>query len=307
MSDTGTEVVKVEPKPNIQTGEHGLKLTTFDEMWRFSVAIAKTTFCPKDFQGKAENCFVAIQYGMELGLTPMAAVRSIAVINGRPSIYGDALLAVCKGSPIFDHSVFEELESGTGDDLGWTCRAARIGGKPVERRFTTRDAKNAKLWGKTTTWTFYPSRMIQMRARGFALRDCFPDLLSGMISSEEAQDHPTPEDSTNRIEAARAAMTLPEPNESAKTTDPTGTPLREKPEKVVESAGRALDKDAEARELMAKKIGKRAEIMVMFNALNTDPQRRVLDNCSLHTIDGIEAIGSLDGLQEVVDVIQNEL
>ncbi len=55
---------------------------------------------------------------------------------------------------------------------------------------THKDAKRAGLWGKGGPWTAYPKRMLQMRARGFALRDAFPDVLKGMISVEEAQDYP---------------------------------------------------------------------------------------------------------------------
>jgi hypothetical protein len=35
--------------------------------------------------------------------------------------------------------------------------------------------------------------MLQMRARGFALRDAFPDVLKGLITAEEAQDMPVEE------------------------------------------------------------------------------------------------------------------
>jgi hypothetical protein len=32
--------------------------------------------------------------------------------------------------------------------------------------------------------------MLAMRARGFAIRDCFADVLKGLITAEEAQDYP---------------------------------------------------------------------------------------------------------------------
>ena len=54
------------------------------------------------------------------------------------------------------------------------------------------DAKRAGLAGKSGPWTQYPRRMLQMRARGFALRDAFPDLLRGLVTAEEAMDYPTP-------------------------------------------------------------------------------------------------------------------
>jgi predicted ATPase len=53
------------------------------------------------------------------------------------------------------------------------------------------DAKKAGLWGKTGPWSQYSKRMLQLRARGFALRDAFPDVLKGLVTAEEAQDYPT--------------------------------------------------------------------------------------------------------------------
>jgi hypothetical protein len=61
----------------------------------------------------------------------------------------------------------------------------------TEATFSVADAKRAKLWGKSGPWTQYPKRMLAMRARGFAIRDAFPDAMRGMITAEEAQDYPT--------------------------------------------------------------------------------------------------------------------
>jgi hypothetical protein len=60
----------------------------------------------------------------------------------------------------------------------------------VVAKFSVEDAKRAGLWGKQGPWSAYPKRMMQMRARGFALRDAFPDVLKGLITAEEAQDYP---------------------------------------------------------------------------------------------------------------------
>ncbi len=328
-----TEVTKVEAKPLIRSGERGLKLTTFDEMWRYSAMVATSDFCPKEFKGKPADCMIAIQYGMELGLSIMSSVRSIAVINGKPSIYGDALLAVCKGSPVFDHAVFAETESGKGDEWGWTCCVGRIGGRPSSRRFTVADARTAKLWGKTGPWTFYPGRMLQMRARAFALRDCFADLLSGVISREEAQDYPTPAPSgstttpgeaVTTLAAATAAMTLPEPaieqvdmsagvehikdaaarvakNLAGGVAD---TP-QEKPESdttpVAESVG-APPADSTGVETM-ELLQLRHNVKKAFGSLPAAKQKKLLGNCSMKAIDDVDGIESAAELQQIRDAI----
>jgi len=172
------------------TPARGLALASFDDAFRFSKMVAASEFAPKDFRGKPESCLLAIQHGSEIGLSPMQSLQNIACINGRPAIWGDAALAVAMASPVCE-SVTETID-GEGDNMVATCTAKRRGyEKPTVVRFTVADAKKAGLWGKSGPWTQYPRRMLQLRARGFALRDAFPDVLKGLVTAEEAQDYPT--------------------------------------------------------------------------------------------------------------------
>jgi hypothetical protein len=112
-------------------------------------------------------------------------MQNIAVINGRPSLWGDALLALCKASPVCEY-ILEECDGQVA-----VCTAKRRGDPaPVVREFSMEDAKRAGLAGKQGPWTQYPKRMLQMRARGYCLRDAFPDVLKGMAVAEEEQDKP---------------------------------------------------------------------------------------------------------------------
>lgn len=174
-----------------QAHARGLALQTMADAMKFGEMVANSDFAPKDFRGKPASCVLAIQAGAEIGLSPMQALQSIAVVNGRPSIFGDAALAVVKASPVCEY-VTESVD-GDGEQLVATCTAKRRGyPQPTVVKFTVADAKKAGLWGKPGPWTQYPRRMLQMRARGFALRDAFPDCLRGIITAEEAQDCPTP-------------------------------------------------------------------------------------------------------------------
>ena len=60
------------------------------------------------------------------------------------------------------------------------------------------DAKKAGLWGKQGPWSQYPNRMLLMRARTYAYRDCFPDRMRGMLTAEEAHDMPKQEKNVTR-------------------------------------------------------------------------------------------------------------
>ena len=159
-----------------------------DEAMRFADMLAGSSIVPKDYIGKPGNCLVAIQWGMELGLQPMQAMQSIAVINGRPSLWGDAMLALVKAHPAFEW-IKEECDGNVA-----TCTIKRRGEPEVMQSFSLEEAKRAGLTGKQGPWTQYPKRMLQMRARGFALRDAFPDALRGVVSAEEARDTPTERD-----------------------------------------------------------------------------------------------------------------
>jgi hypothetical protein len=118
----------------------------------------------------------------------MQSLQNIAVVNGRPTVWGDAVVGLCRQSPVCKDIV--ETFTGEGDKMIATCTAIRVGAEPVARSFSVEDAKKAGLWGKAGPWQQYPKRMLQMRARGFAVRDAFPDVLRGLITAEEAADIP---------------------------------------------------------------------------------------------------------------------
>jgi hypothetical protein len=155
----------------------------------FSNMLSKSTMVPKAYQNKPEDVLVAVQWGYELGLAPLQALQNIATINGKPSVYGDAAMALVQNSPVCE-DVKEYFEGeGTSNPIA-VCVAKRKNRTEVISKYSVEDAKRAGLWNKQGPWTQYPKRMLQMRARGFALRDAFPDVLKGLITVEEAQDYP---------------------------------------------------------------------------------------------------------------------
>jgi hypothetical protein len=185
------------------------------EAMEFSKIIAESDLVPKDYKGKPGNVLVAVQMGLELGLPPLQAIQGIAVINGRPSLWGDALLALVRASPHFESIDEEQTETEA------VCRVKRRGEAAITRSFSVTDATKARLSNKEGPWQQYPRRMLQMRARAFALRDAFADVLKGVAMAEEAQDIPdrsrdiegtTVDDLNNRLRAladSRASENAP--------------------------------------------------------------------------------------------------
>jgi hypothetical protein len=203
------------------TPTRGLALATFDDAFRFAAMVAKSDFAPKDFRGKPESCLLAIQHGSEIGLSPMQSLQNIACINGRPAIWGDAALALCLASPVCDG--IHELIEGDGDNMTAVCQTSRKGKDAnVVGRFSVADAKRAGLWGKSGPWTQYPKRMLQLRARGFALRDAFPDVLKGLVTAEEAQDYPANEPAKEAAKPATPSVVKVTPVAPVVPEDPMG-------------------------------------------------------------------------------------
>ena len=173
----------------LSTNNRGFAPANLTEAIQFSDLLASSSIVPKAYQGKPQDILVCVQWGYEMGLAPMQALQNIAVINGKPSVYGDAAMALVHASPVCE-DVEEFFENEGSPNPIAVCIAKRKGRKPVIVKFSVEDAKRAGLWGKQGPWSAYPKRMMQMRARGFALRDAFPDVLKGMITAEEAQDYP---------------------------------------------------------------------------------------------------------------------
>jgi hypothetical protein len=178
-----TTQVAVANKGAVST--FNLNPRNFDEAWRLADILADSELVPKDFRGKPGNCLVAIQWGAEVGLGALQSVQNIAVINGRPAMWGDALIALARASPLCEFII--ETDDGTTA----SCRVKRRGEPEQVRTFSVDDAKGAGLHGKQGPWQQYPKRMRQMRARAFALRDVFPDVLKGIPMAEETMDTPT--------------------------------------------------------------------------------------------------------------------
>ncbi|TVP04770.1 transcriptional regulator [Shewanella algae] len=187
--------------PTVQPARF-LTPSNYQEAWQISEMLAQSEMVPKDYRGKPADILIAMAMGSELGFQPLQSIQNIAVINGRPSVWGDAFRAMIVGSPDlvdlkewFDENtrtahchIKRRLSSGT---------VAEFNGA-----FSEQDAKTANLWGKQGPWTQYPRRQQQWRALGFAGRDAYADRLRGIWIDAEAQDLP-PEKEINPKEFAK--------------------------------------------------------------------------------------------------------
>jgi len=161
----------------------GIIPTSVEEVFRIATAISKSGMAPRGME-KPESLTVAIMHGLEVGLPPMMAVQKISVINGRPTLWGDAVPALLLSRGFKLHETVEIGPAGMCAE----CTVTRPDGTITTRTFSEADAKKAGLWNKAGPWQQYPQRMLAMRARAFAARDGAADALSGLYVSEEMQD-----------------------------------------------------------------------------------------------------------------------
>lgn len=198
------KVHELQPR---QSSSFSLTPSTLDEAMKFSGMIADSDICPKDFKGKAGNVLVAVQMGAELGIPPLQALQNIAVINGRPSVWGDSLPALARNHPKFEY-IDETFDDRT---MTATCKIKRRGEPEQVYTFSQTDAQQAGLWGKQGPWQTYPKRMLKMRARAWAIRDVFADALKGLQVAEEVMDYREPRDMGNaeRADKTQEPAALP--------------------------------------------------------------------------------------------------
>lgn len=210
LSPKETDIMQANGETAVRSSiSISLQLQTLQEIREFCDILSTTDMIPKGYKGKPDDILVAILHGQEVGLPHLQALQSIAVVNGIPSIYGDAALAMVRASgKLEDFDEWIEVDGARQEGpfpilkdadenkkIVAFCKSKRHG--MSRERITTYsvdDAKRAKLWekkganGYETPWCTVPQRMLMWRARGWNLRDQFGDVLKGLAIYEEAMD-----------------------------------------------------------------------------------------------------------------------
>lgn len=142
--------------------------------------LAPSTILPVAYRGNAANAFVAAETGAALGLEPLQALASIAVINGRATLSSDLMAAVIRRAGHTLRIVENSPESVT---------ATLIRADDKKFEFTViwdKDkAVKAGLWGQKGPWSQYPTQMLRARAITEVARQGASEALMGMIYSPE--------------------------------------------------------------------------------------------------------------------------
>jgi len=161
---------------------------SLSELIRYAEFVVASDCVPRGKKGKLPHpadIVIAVQMGATVGLNCGQSIQNICVINGHANIWGDALIALCLAHPDCIDILEDDLKTIEQNEAA-TCIAKRNGRQDKTCTYTKADAERATLWGKVGPWTANPWRMLQMRARGFACRDQFPDAIRGLGITEVA-------------------------------------------------------------------------------------------------------------------------
>lgn len=212
-----------------------LQPRTLGEAVELAKIMAASEMVPKEYVGKPGDILVAVQHGAELGMPALQSLQSICVINRRPCLWGDAVLALVRNSGKLQF-IMERTASESWEVKQGSCTVQRVGDpEPVTRTFSYAEAENAGLvarakgQGGNGTWITYPGRMLQMRARSWALRDVFPDVLKGLRVREEEEDVPKDAEvigisSVDVLKRLRERETAPKPSNPPPAANPAAEP-----------------------------------------------------------------------------------
>lgn len=237
---------------------------------RFAHHAAEARFFGWDSQEKA---LMVLARGMELGLPPAAALCSMHVIGGKPTLSAAAKVAIVKSRRDVCE-FFREVES---TDEHATFETKRVGDPPVRETWTLEDAKRAELLGNKM-WAKYPRNMLRARASAALADKVYQDLFMGLLSTEEARDieeqeqraaYPeTREERPADPPAIRANVTIATPP-AAPTQAPAADPIADLVAKFERAATKAEVQSlcSEATKLkLAEGSPDRAKLLQAYNA-----------------------------------------
>jgi hypothetical protein len=162
---------------------------SLDEALELAGLVAKSNLVPNALR-RAEDAFIVLATGHELGLSPMQSLRGIHVIEGRPRLAADLMVALCLRRP--DICRYFKLVKSTHDEA--TYETLRVGhGEPTQFTYTIDMAKQAGLLDKgrdeqaraQNNWRRNPAAMLRARASSSLAQAVYQDIVFGLDTDEE--------------------------------------------------------------------------------------------------------------------------
>lgn len=174
--------IPVPPPTDRIAGIQPFQPSTFKEVIDLAAVLSQAAIIPSALRGKPNDVAAIVLHGASLGIDAMSAIRSMHIIEGKPTLSADLMVGLAKRSPVCEH--FTLVES---TDLIATYETKRRGDpRSVKMSFTIEQARAANLLGKSI-WKAYPAAMLRARAASALARAVYPDIFAGVYDPDELE------------------------------------------------------------------------------------------------------------------------
>lgn len=165
--------------------------SNFETAWRMGKLLAASTMVPAQYQGKPENCIVAIELASRIGVSVLAVMQNLAIVNGKPSFEAKFLIATVNATGRFTPLRFEW--SGKAGTNAWACRVRakeKASDELLEGPWVTWEMATKEGWvgKKGSKWQTMPELMFSYRAASFWQKLFCPEISIGFQTTEEIVD-----------------------------------------------------------------------------------------------------------------------
>jgi hypothetical protein len=159
----------------------------FDQAYRAAQAFAASKLVPVHFQGRPEDCFVALTVAHQLGIPPLMALQNVYMVSGRPGFSASLVIALANKSGVFAAPITWATE-GTGNDLAVTASATLAGSGERVSSTVTMATAIAEGWTRNPKYKSMPEHMLRLRSATWLVRLFCPETLLGFHTSDELAD-----------------------------------------------------------------------------------------------------------------------
>lgn len=189
VQDQSQQMAVVEQTAALSAGNVWSDKAAFEQALRTATMLSKSTLVPQNYQGKPQDCFIAVDMAARMNTSPIFIMQNLYVVKGKPSWAGQACMAMINACGKFrDVKHVYTGKKGT-DDRGCYVTAVRISdGEVVNGTEITIALAKAEGWTTNSKWRNMPEQMLGYRAASFFARMYCPEALMGLQTYEEVED-----------------------------------------------------------------------------------------------------------------------
>ena len=193
MCENKETALAVQPEQlnEVMAKPQGGFIESFRESYKLASVFAKSSLVPQQYQGKTEDCAIAVDMAERMGVTPLMVMQNLYVVKGKPSWSGQACMSFIKAK-YGDAEPIYTGQRGT-DTRGCFVRVTKPDGEVIEGAEVTIGMAKAEGWTSNKKWINMPELMLAYRAAAFFARVYWPEILMGVQVEGEVEDSERPQ------------------------------------------------------------------------------------------------------------------